>query len=401
MENLDLKQRFMEQPTAEWLSETQIMDSFVDVAGIEQFWHQWYLNGFVDTGVGKVKFLRGRSGSGKTHLLRRLGLTAKQSGYVVAHVDAKRTRIMAIDELYKAITVHIPWDEIIDRAAMTVIRESLGYQDFDLQPSEFYHWASETHGRSSSILATDVRDETDKWIQGQDIHSAWVLPVRSLILRRINGEVVEEEPTFRWLRGEKLKAAERRGIGVSTNVDRRNARAMLLSMAVLVHAVSYRGLVVLVDNADVMARVVREEGIPYYTRGNRDQAYEMLRQLIDESHLSAYLFLVVAGNTDLYDNQKTGFPSYPALIARIQSEITAVQLNRFADLVDLDALLSHHREDQARLLNVWTTIGGEVELDAAVQVSDAEETNRREPESVRRTVVRALAKSLEGMNHEL
>lgn len=400
METLDLKRRFMEQPTAEWLSEAQVMNSFVDVGGIEHFWRQWYLQGFVDAGVGKVKFLRGRPGSGKTHLLRHLGLMAKAEGYAAVHVDARWTRIATIDELYKSIAVNIPWQEVIDSAAITVIRESLGYRDFELPLSEFFHWAGETHGRSSSILASDVRDETDKWIRKLDIHSAWVLPIRSLILRRIQGED-HEESAYRWLRGEKLKAAERRGIGVSANVDRRNARAMLLSMAVLIHAASYRGLVVLVDNADVMSRVVRSEGVPYYTRGSRDQAYEMLRELIDESHLSSYLFLVVAGNPDLYDNQKTGFPSYPALTARIQSEIATTQLNRFADLVDLDALLSHHREDQARLLDVWKTIGENVELDVAIQATDLdrEESSRMEPESVRRTVVKALAGVSGGVNH--
>ena len=401
MENLDLKHRFMAQPTAEWLAESQVMDSYVDVGGIEHFWRQWYLQGFVDTGVGKVKFVRGRSGSGKTHFLRHLGLTAKHDEYVVTHIDGGHTRITAIDELYRAIALHIPWEEVIDRCAIAVIRESLGYRDFELPTPEFFRWAGETHGRSSAILASDVRDETDKWIRELDMHLAWVLPIRTLILRRIAGEAGNEEPMYRWLRGQKLSAAERRGIGVPANVDRRNARAMLLSMAVLIHAASYRGLMVLVDNADVMARVVRSDGVPYYTRGNRDQAYEMLRELIDESHQSAYLFLVVAGNPDLYENQKTGFPSYPALAARVQSEITTAQLNRFADLVDLDSLLSQHHEDQTRLLEVWQTIGENVQLDPAAEASDVDEWNRAEPESVRRTVVKALTWNSGGAKHDL
>ena len=401
MENLDLKHRFMRQPTAEWLAESQVMDSFVDVGGIEQFWRQWYLQGFVDAGVGKMKFVRGRPGSGKTHFLRHLGLMAKHDGYMVVHIDCGRTRIMAIDELYRAIAIHLPWEEVIDHCALSVIQESLGYRDFELSVSEFFHWAGETHGRSSSILASDVRDETDKWIRGLDMHSAWVLPIRTLILRKITGEAGNEEPVYRWLRGQKLSAAERRDIGVSTNVDRRNARAMLLSMAVLTHVASYRGLVVCVDNVDVMARTVRSDGVPYYTRGNRDQAYEMLRELIDESYHSAYLFLVVVGNTELYDNQKTGFPSYPALAARLQSEITTVQLNRFADLVDLDATLSQHFEDQSRILEVWQTTGENVKLDPAADTEGMGRSIQTEPESVRRTVVKALAGSTGGASYGL
>lgn len=399
MDRLDLQSRFLAQPSAEMLTEALVMQSFVDVGGIGQFWRQWYLQGFVDCGVGKLKFVRGRPGSGKTHLLRHLAVVAREDDYVVVRIDARATRLMAVDELYRAIASQVPWEELVDRCALNVIREALGYHDFALAVPEFSRWAVETHGRSSSILAADVRDETDRWIRGLDVHAAWVHPIRNLIRQRIAGESGNDEPAYRWLQGQRLSASERRAVGVPANVDRRSARSMLLSLAVLIHAASHRGLMVLVDNAEVMARVVRTEGVAYYTRASRDQAYEMVRELIDESHQSAYLFLVVAGSSDLYENQKTGFPSYPALWARIQSEIVTVQLNRFADLMDLDSLWRQHRDDQTRLLETWRTIGSNVQLDPTTQMSEGAAVV--ELESIRRTVARALTETAGGMNHDV
>lgn len=398
MNEQDLQHRFMSQPMAQYLAESDVLDSFVDVGGMEQFWRQWYLHGFVDLGVGKVKFIKGRPGSGKTHFLRHLGIVSQSDHYVVVSLDANATRLATIDELYKAVASRIAWSELIDWCANSLITDRLGYLDFDLSIPEFMQWAVQTHGRSQAILTTDIRDETDKWIRSLDLHYEWIHPIRSLILRRITGESGNEEAVYRWLQGQKLSSHERRDIGVSAAIDRRNARAMLLSLAVFVHATAHRGLMILIDNADVMARGVRTEGVPYYTRGSRDQAYEMIRELIDESHQSAYLFLVIAGNPDLYENQKTGYPSYPALWARIQSEIVTAQLNRFADFVDLDALWHTNRDDQARLFDTWRNLAAHVQFDMTA-LSSTDTLPVVELDSVRRTVVKALTEHQGGMDH--
>jgi hypothetical protein len=385
---------------AQFLAESNVLDSFVDVGGMEQFWRQWYLHGFVDLGVGKVKFIKGRAGSGKTHFLRHLGIVSQTDHYAVVSIDANETRLVAIDELYRAISSRVAWEDLIDLCAHSLITDVLGYLDFNLSVPEFMQWAVQTHGRSQAILTTDIRDETDKWIRSLDLHYEWIHPIRSLILRRITGESGNEDAVYRWLQGHKLSSHERRDIGVAAAIDRRNARAMLLSLAVFVHAAAHRGLIVLIDNADVMARGVRTEGIPYYTRGSRDQAYEMLRELIDESHQSAYLFFVIAGNPDLYENQKTGYPSYPALWARIQSEIVTTQLNRFADFMDLDALWHSNRDDQARLFDTWRNMAQHVQLEpTTLDITDTLPVV--ELDSVRRTVVKALMDNRGGMDHDV
>lgn len=385
---LDSLPLFRASPAAEMLADGEVDRTFVDPGGIEAFWVREYLAGFIDQGAGKIKFVRGRSGAGKTHLLRRLKRTAEQAGYLVVSVDAHSSRLAAIDELYRAVAQAVNWNSLLDRCTLGVIRQELGYQDYELPVSRFRAWAENAHDRSQAALMTDIRDITDRFIRNLDIYAAVQQPIRASIVRRTGADAADESVLMRWLQGEKLTRQERKSIGVSTNVDRRNARALLLCLPVLARAASYKGLLILLDHAEVLSGTARTEGIPYYTRGTRDQAYEMIRELIDESYLAPYLFMVIAGSPDLFDNQKTGLPAYPALWNRIQTEIATKQVNRFHDIVDLDRLWK--QEDLTRLAETWALYATEVELNGQIPDS-ASTTWGLEWGNARRAVAKAIS----------
>ena len=370
MEPADGMRAFRAHPAAEMLSDAEIERTFVDPGGIEEFWRREYLRGFVDRGGGKIKFLRGGPGAGKTHLLAHLGLTAARDGFLAARVDAHADRLASIDELYRAVARTVDWDGLFDRCALSLIRNGLGYRDYSLSASEFRSWAESAHGLSAVSLMTDIRHAADHFVKELDICAPLREPVRAAVARRTGTEAADDGALFRWLRGERLTRPERRGIVVPANVDARNARAMLLSLAVLARAASYRGLLILVDRAEVMAHAIRQDGVPYYTRGTREQAYEMWRELIDGSHLSPYMFAVVAGGVDLFENQKNGLQAYQALWHRIQPEIETAQANRFHDIVDLDRMW-RQGDDLARLAERWAASAGGVELNGRVVAASA------------------------------
>lgn len=353
MPDHDLLAAFRRVPAAEMLGGRDIVETFVDPGALEEFWERWYLDGFIDRGAGKVKFLRGKAGAGKTHFLRHLELQAAVQGYVTVSVDGLAVRLSTVDELYRVVASRVPWDELVDRCALAVIRDRLGYQEFQQPVPEFRAWAEENHGRNFAKLKVYIREETDKWLGDLDLDAAWAAAVGGWVQRRLAGETEIDEAWPAWLRGEKVGARARWALGVNGNIDRYNARAMLLSLAVLAKGAGYRGLVVLIDNLDVMARPKRVENIPYYTRTTREQAFEMFRELIDQTWHAAHLLIVAAGAPELFENTKTGFPSYPALWSRIWSEVVSRQLDRFADLIDLDRLWQQDAAGRARLVEVW------------------------------------------------
>ncbi|RIV22919.1 hypothetical protein D2Q93_08825 [Alicyclobacillaceae bacterium I2511] len=352
----DNRAGFYRCPDATLLTDESVRETYVDVGGMEEFWLKWYLRGFVDRGAGKIKFVQARVGAGKTHLLRHFVSTASDEGYATVFVDATAQRMGAIDELYRAVAVQAPWEKILDGCATSIVHNDLGYNDFNGEPADFRRWAETTRGRSGPSLTADLRDATDKWVRAMDIHSNWREPLRTWVLRHITGEATDVAMIRNWFCGERMSVRERKTFGAGTKLDRRNGRAWLLSLVTLLRATGYKGLVLALDNADVWARSTRVEGIPYYTRSARDYTYEMLRELIDESHHAPHLFALIAGDVNLFENQKTGVPSYPALWQRIGSEIALAQVNRFADLLDLDALWRSDGRGGAQVASRWTEL---------------------------------------------
>jgi len=362
--------QFLNKPSAEMLSMSDVMETFVDPAGLEEFWMGEYVNGLVEAGAGKVKFVRGRSGSGKTHFLRHLGATVDQAGYLPIRVNALKTRLATIDDLYRAVSAMVPWDDLLAGCTMAMIHEQLGYEEYALPVNQFRMWAETAQGRSSTSLMNEIRQAADQFVRTLDVYPILREPLRASLVKRTGGELADEATLLRWLSGERIGRQERKGILVGKNIDRKNARAMLLSLAVLARIAGLKGLVILVDNLQVLGQTARAEGQPYYTRTTRDQAYEMIRELIDESHHAPWMFLVFAGDAALYEDQKTGFCSYPALWYRIQPEIATAQVNRFADIVDLDVWWT--QAEVSRLSSMWSAHAPFVELSGEVALQQAD-----------------------------
>jgi energy-coupling factor transporter ATP-binding protein EcfA2 len=335
---------FAAVPAADILPDTVLQETFVDPLGIESFWERWYLQGFVDQGYGKVKLLVGKPGSGKTHFLQHFAGHARRLGYVVVVVDAHRDRISAIDEVYRAVAAQVEWDELLHSALQIVIRDELGYPEFDGAPEEFLPWAERVRDLSASLLRRDLREAIDKFLRAIDLEAEFLLALRVCmndIALGQTGDVAQQ-----WLLGEKVGATVRKGVGLKAPVTKRNARALVISLAALIHRLTNRGLVILIDNIDVLASTTRVDGRPYYTRAMRDQSYEMLREFLDESAFSPFLMTILAGDGEAVANPRTGFAAYPALWARLQTEVQSDRPNLFGDLVDLDRLWA---DDTGRL----------------------------------------------------
>lgn len=344
---------------ADFWPDNVIDDAFVDPLGLEGFWVQWYLNGFVDHGPGKVKCLVGRPGSGKTHVLRHLGLAARHAGYQVAWIDAAQVRVAAIEDLYRVVAGQVDWDGLLSQMLLQIIGQH-GYPEFAGHPRDFVAWGEAERQQVPITLRRDLREAMDQTLNRADWHPEFRRAVRAWMQNQIGDLVSADSAALAWLQGERLGASQRKGIGVKGNVTRHNARALLASLASVTHMARGRGLLVLMDNIHVVALTTRLEGRPYYTKGARDQVYEMLRQLIDESPFTPHLMTVMAGSADPLSQAKAGFPSYPALWERLQTEVQSDRVNRFADLVDLDRLWDGDPEALARLNTQWAQRAGSI-----------------------------------------
>ena len=73
-----------------------------------------------------------------------------------------------------------------------------------------------------------------------------------------------------------------------------------------------------------------------YTKLCRNDAYESIRQLIDDIDNMQYIMFFFGFDRELLDDENVGMKTYQALWLRIQNEIVSTRFNKFADILDLD-----------------------------------------------------------------
>ena len=135
-----------------------------------------------------------------------------------------------------------------------------------------------------------------------------------------------------------VKLSLLRALGLSpARITKYNSRHMLRSLAEVIRMGGYSGLLVLIDDLEILQSRTGMDGI-HYTKLRREDTYESIRQLIDEIDSLRGIMFVFAFDRVLMDNDNAGLPSYQALWMRIQNEIVGERFNRFTDIADLDVL---------------------------------------------------------------
>src|SRR5207302_10505 len=117
-------------------------------------WSRWveflrgeYLEGFIAEGGAKVKLLVGSPGSGKSHQLALAAAAARESGYLVAQMNARLAeRVFPLDRLYGELMRSIDLKEVVQRLCGIIVRE-VGYQPEEVPSGErFLEWVERVGG---------------------------------------------------------------------------------------------------------------------------------------------------------------------------------------------------------------------------------------------------------------
>ncbi|MBI4505303.1 MAG: DUF2791 family P-loop domain-containing protein [Chloroflexi bacterium] len=304
--------------------------------------------GYVGDGNSQIKFVVGRPGSGKTHLLRRLAWHAEQLGYVVALLSAIEIRLQHIDSIYAAVVARVDVDELARRLA----RRAAQGLDYDLadvpEGHTFLEWVVRHHNRIDVIVRREVEEKLGGFFKQERVEPNFSLAFTQLAsdilgTRPLSGE--DRATLLRWLRGEQLSAAHLRHVHLTRRVDRHNARDMLHALAHFVRRQGYAGLFVAIDGLEDIAEGRNPAtGRPKYGAVARADAYQSLREMVDEMPSISGLMVVLAGRTDFLELPR-GIKSYDALWLRIQHEIVSTRCNRFAQVIDLDRAVGEHLKE--------------------------------------------------------
>jgi hypothetical protein len=307
-----------------------------------RFLQEKYLIEYIAQGGSKIKFVTGKPGSGKTHFLQLLDAAAAEESFVTVSFSAKDIWIYDFKDVYGEIFIRCDLNRCLEKCAKQIIQE-MGY-DGSAIPTDmtFTDYLSDL-GELDAITKKEIRNQLqDMFLKNPLIDNNFAIAC-SLLTGGMLGHPVLEGPNrellHQWLSGSKdVKLPALRRLGFSpSRITKYNARHMLRSLAEIHRIAALPGILVMIDNVDILVESSALDTIRY-TKLKREDAYECIRELIDEIDSLRNVMFVYAFDKKLTDDELNGLKSYQALWMRIQNEIVSNKFNKFTDMIDLDAL---------------------------------------------------------------
>lgn len=255
------------------------------------------------TGTGMVKFMVGDYGAGKSFLLETFKHIALNDDFVVSEMQLNSGfRFNKIEEFYYAIMHNL--------ALKALPQVTASFDDlFNLWIENLKHVPDNTL-KSKEILW--VCDALAKF------NTNYSRAFLSYIRAKIKGDFETIRASSAWLSGEKhIPYAMKQKIDLIGSMDRQNAIDFLKAFVKLITLMDYKGLVILIDEADLI--LTERSDI-------RSTALSNLKYLVDLTTTGDLpnTLIVFSGANDLIDNPNFGVLSQPALFQRIQHHIWTI-----------------------------------------------------------------------------
>ncbi len=264
----------------------------------------------VAAGRGRVKFVRGEYGAGKTFLSHLLMETALKRRFVVSNVVISRdTPLHKMEEVYHEIVNNLSTPRQKTRALQGLINNwILRTEDHLIRVEDF----SEDDPR---LLKRTEEEIENKLAILANERSDFPAVLRAYYRANAQDDYQSAQRLLGWLSGEKNVSAQvMRQTGVKGRIDQTMVFSFLRILAEIAHQAGRSGFVVVLDEVETITRL--------RTAYEREQSLQTIRQIVDavdEGHLPRCYF-VFTGTPDFFDNARRGVRSLRPLDERIRLE---------------------------------------------------------------------------------
>ena len=285
---------------------------------------QFYFSSYLQDGGAAYKMVVGDYGSGKSHFLYCLRDLAWERGFAVSKVDLS--------------PVETPYND--QRAVYAAVARNLIWHEADEAASDEYGLGRFLEGTLERVVGGPLSLETANHpnyralIDTLELATVDSLAYKNAVLAYFEALIRDQEERLdsltRWLMGDATTPADTavlRELGVAGKISKPNAFRMLRSLAQVIRALSYSGLLLLFDEVDRMASI----------GGKAEKlATDNLREVIDRcrDELPGAMFVYAAPPQFINDV----VPRYPALQQRIRTPGRFSRINHFSPQISLDHL---------------------------------------------------------------
>ena len=260
----------------------------------------------VASGEGSIKFLRGGYGCGKTFMARLAILDAQERGFATSFVVVSDNdlRFHRFEEVYRKAVSELGTStcprgalgDILDRW-IARIEDSLIEAGADDEASDF---DDRVRARLHEELAS---------LTGGKAPQDFVRVVQTIFELKQKGEIADAAALLSWLSGSTNVAAKVKKLAdIKGDIGSRDALAYLRGVLEIVKASGYKGLMIVIDEAETILRMRSD---------SRHKSLNGLRQISDASGDYPKLLWVFTGTPEFFD-AKRGVAGLPPLHDRIR-----------------------------------------------------------------------------------
>jgi hypothetical protein len=301
-----------------------------------------YLRAFITEGGAAVKFVVVDSQEDAAKLFHALDDQAGRHRLARAAIDSASVKLHMIQDVFFGIARQVDWAFLAQR----FIEKLFADNDYTW-PRPGMPMPIPDLADANNVADTLLRREINQWLTRRVMRDTAMaqefrLAMTRLCLDRLapsDGSGDNVAPVLQWLRGDLRTIGALRTAAIYRKVTRHNARSMLRSLGHWLRLTGDRGLLLTLDIRRLAQSLPSgTDGIRYTPAAVMD-AYEVLRQLIDEAdHLQGLLLVVLADPSFLEGDPKRSIDSYLALKMRIWDDVRARERdNPLAPLVHLTA----------------------------------------------------------------
>jgi len=302
-----------------------------------------YVADYVARGGAAVKFVVPSDDEVASAFCEGFAGAAAHAGYAVASVDAAETRVHLVEQVFFDVARQIDWDGLATVAAARAATDA-GYPPPEGQALWMERLAAYHH-----VDQRELKRDLDRALQTTVQRDyAMVSEFRTAMLRLCqaqlrSGQVSDAEhgAVIEWLQGDLRQISALRSALIFRRIGRHNARQLLFSLAHWLSVNGRAGLALVLDirRLGFARRPSPEERHGhYYTKAALLDAYEVLRQLVDNTDEMAHLVLVVVAAPGFLTDTVRGLDAYQALKLRVFDEVRDTERdNPLSSLVRLGA----------------------------------------------------------------
>lgn len=298
-----------------------------------------YMQDFIVNGGAAVKFAVADAAE-LADLAERIPVLAGGYGLMSVSIDAAVTKLHMIQDVFFAVARSVDWDALAQRYVEGLFQRQ-GYEW--PRPGE----ATPIHSvaEANRVDVTLLRRELRQWLTNDIMRDARMaqdfrVAMTRLCLRRLEPQDIHPgviAPVIEWLRGELRGVGALKQHEIAGKITRQNARAMLRSLCRWLRLCGIRGVCASLDIRQISRTGLTADDGLRYSPGAVMDAFEVLRQLIDDADLfEGLLVIVIADRAFVEGDDKRSIDAYDALKMRISTDVHAQSRdNPLAPLVQL------------------------------------------------------------------